>query len=55
MRAVASFILAASFASGVWYACTLKVDVPQPKVEIGCVLIELPGGTKVLDCGDGGR
>ncbi len=39
-----------------WYACTLKVDapVPQPKITIGCVIIELPGGGQVRSC-DGGN
>ena len=38
-------------------ACTLrvdKVDVPQPKITIQCVIVELPGGGVIVrDC-DGG-
>ena len=55
MKTAAWLVLVASFSSALWYACTLKVDapVPQPKITIGCVIIELPGGGQVRSC-DGG-
>jgi hypothetical protein len=38
-------------------ACTLrveKVDVPEPKIEIKCVIVELPGSTAMVrDCDAG--
>lgn len=39
-----------------WVACTVKLDptvtVPQPKITISCVLIELPGGVvRTCDAG----
>jgi hypothetical protein len=34
--------------------CTVKVEVPQPVIEVQCFVIEVPGGQTQLVCPDGG-
>jgi hypothetical protein len=49
MRSIAALLFFLS-------ACTLrvdKVDVPQPKITIDCVIVELPGGSTVRSCDAG--